>query len=165
MGNAFYLVGDTLIHRISEFLMRLESFPRIKRQRRQAPGGAGFIAAVMRLAVLPGDRKFAADRGTLLVNAAPDTLANRALQGDAARRRGIRPFHDAHEIVEFVSQFDRHRAAFDIIAFRPVKRGAEVGAARAAGQAWMEGFVWHNSGGVAVRLSAVKRKKQRSVFP
>ena len=119
----------------------------------------------MRLAVFPGYRKFAADRGTLLVNAAPDAFADGPLQGNTARRRGIRPFHHAHEIIEFVRQFGGHSPAFNIIAFRPVKRGTEIGATRTAGQAGMELFVLHNSGGVAGGCCAVKRKIQYAVFP
>ena len=77
----------------------------------------------------------AAGAGAQIVNPAGHLLADLSFQCDAVRAARRRALHASQVGADGLGQCHRHRAAWGIIGFRPVKRNPVLSAASAAGLA------------------------------
>jgi hypothetical protein len=107
----------------------------IREQRCQAPRGPGLVAPLVGFAVVERGREIPTYRGPMLVNGAMDPDADDALKGDAAWILPGGATHDPTEVVELVGELHRHPARGGVTRLGPVKGGAVIGAACAAGEA------------------------------
>lgn len=116
---------------------RMHGIRPARRERRQAMRNAGAIALRTRPASGPRRLQFTAGRGPVLVDAAGDLHADVATERNAMRPVRLRAAHDQSMRIECLGQFRGRPPTAEMIGFRPVKRHAKCGAARAAGQTGM----------------------------
>src|SRR5690606_16056309 len=104
--------------------MRLQRW----RERRQAMGGTGRVAARVVLAVLPGCSKLAARAGTLLIHGTTHARAHLAQQGNTTSRLAVRTDHRGMVWGNLYDPVIRDNTAGGA-TFAPVKRDTKIRAA------------------------------------